>query len=59
MGFFQQILNAISPQLRKLVVEFILSLKEKAAATDNPLDDIVVALLISLFGISDKKDTPE
>ncbi|GAI83398.1 unnamed protein product, partial [marine sediment metagenome] len=42
MSFFIILLNAISPELRKLVVQFILSLKDKAAETDNPLDDIIV-----------------
>lgn len=53
MSIFAILLRAISPELRKIVVEFILSLKKKAAATDNPLDDIIVDILIQLLDIKE------
>jgi len=56
MTLIQLILKAISPELRKLIVDFILSLSKAAAKTDNPLDDILVGILITAFGISDKKE---
>ncbi len=55
MNIFQLILEAISPQLRKLIVDFIHSLSKAAAKTDNPLDDILVGILISVFAVKDKK----
>ncbi len=56
MGIIQILLTVISPELRKLIVDFILSLADAAAKTDNPLDDIIVGILISIFGIKDDKE---
>ena len=53
MDLIKIILNAISPQLRKLIVEFVLSLKAKAAETKNPLDDIVVEIFIKVLNIKE------
>lgn len=53
MDFIKILLYAVSPELRKLIVEFILSLKDKAAATDNPLDDIIVDILIKILDIKE------
>ncbi|MBA7607722.1 hypothetical protein ES703_14888 [subsurface metagenome] len=53
MALIKIILSAISPELRKLFVEFILSLKDKAAATTNPLDDIIVEVLIQILDIKE------
>ncbi|MQY79609.1 MAG: hypothetical protein GH151_10530 [Bacteroidetes bacterium] len=53
MDLIKIILNAISPSLRKLIVEFILSLRAAAKKTDNPLDDIIVEVLIKVFDIKD------
>ncbi|MBA7548480.1 hypothetical protein ES705_40940 [subsurface metagenome] len=53
MDFIKILLYAISPKLRKLVVEFVLSLKEAAAETDNPLDDIVVDIFIKILDIKE------
>jgi hypothetical protein len=53
MSIIQIIFNAISPDLRKLLVDFIKTLSEKAAKTDNPLDDIVINLIKQLFAIKD------
>ena len=57
MGFLQLLLKAMSPELRKLIVDFILSLRDAAVKTDNPLDNVLVDLLISSFAIDyDKVD---
>jgi len=56
MGFIQLLLNAISPQLRELIVDFILKFSSAAEKTDNPLDDIVAGLLITVFAIKNKKE---
>ncbi len=53
MNLIQLILAAISPELRKAVVEFVISLEAKAKTTPNPLDDIVVDILKTLLGIKD------
>ena len=54
MSIIQLLLAAISPTLRKLIVDFILSLSKAAAKTDNPLDDILVGILISVFVVPTK-----
>ncbi|MBA7656577.1 hypothetical protein ES703_64503 [subsurface metagenome] len=53
MDLIKIILSAISPTLRKLIVQFILSLRAHAKGTDNPLDDIIVEVLIKLFDIKE------
>ncbi|MBA7642990.1 hypothetical protein ES703_50700 [subsurface metagenome] len=53
MDIVKIILNAVSPKLRKLFVEFIRSLKVEAEKTSNPLDDIVVEILYGIFNIKD------
>ncbi|GAI69349.1 unnamed protein product [marine sediment metagenome] len=53
MDLITIILNAISPELRKLIVQFILSLRAAAKKTSNPLDDIFVEILIKIFGIKE------
>ena len=51
MGIVQQILKAISPALREMIVIFAQQLKEAALKTDNPVDDIAVYLLFLLLGL--------
>lgn len=53
MDLIKIILTAISPELRKLIVQFILSLRASAKKTSNPLDDIIVEILIKIFGIKE------
>ncbi|MBA7608297.1 hypothetical protein ES703_15474 [subsurface metagenome] len=53
MDLIKIILNAISPELRKIIVEFFLSLRAKAAETDNPLDDIIVEIFIKVLDIKE------
>ncbi len=53
MDLIKIILAAISPTLRKLIVQFILSLRKHAEGTDNPLDDVIVEVIIKLFDIKD------
>ena len=53
MDFIKILLYAVSPELRKLVVEFVLSLKKAAAKTDNPLDDIIVQVFIKILDIKE------
>lgn len=44
-----QIVKSISPEIKNLLNDFILSLHEKAKETDNPWDDIIVQLLADIF----------
>ncbi len=53
MDFIKILLYAVSPQLRKLIVEFVLSLKVAAAKTKNPLDDVVVDIFIKILDIKE------
>jgi hypothetical protein len=46
-------ISAISPELRKVLVNVFKSLMAAAAATDNKFDDLVVALLGALLGIDE------
>ena len=43
-------LGVITPQLRKGLNEFILTLEKQAKETPNPWDDIFVGLLKTLLG---------
>ncbi|MBA7628012.1 hypothetical protein ES703_35482 [subsurface metagenome] len=53
MSVIQVIFNAISPELRKLLIELINKLSKQAAKTDNPLDDIIVNLIKQLLAIKE------
>lgn len=44
-------LKTISPEIKKLLVEFIKELDIKAKATENPVDDFFVTFLAFLFEI--------
>ena len=41
----KKIMEFVSPELRKLQVDFVLDLEAKAAATPNPWDDVLVFVL--------------
>ena len=47
-----KILEFVSPELRKFLVDFILELDEKAKLTPNLWDDVLVFLLKKMFAIS-------
>ncbi|MBA7609459.1 hypothetical protein ES703_16650 [subsurface metagenome] len=53
MDLITIILNAVSPELRKLIVQFVRSLRAAAEKTKNPLDDIVVDILIKILSIKE------
>lgn len=59
MGFLQLLLKAISPELRNLIVDFILGLPKAVKKSDNPLDSIFVDLLISEFAVRYDKEVKE
>ena len=39
----------MSAEIKKAIIDFLKSLEVKAKATPNPLDDIVVVLLIAIL----------
>jgi len=47
------ILGTISPEIRNLLVEWVQNMERQAKATDNPYDDMFVAILKGLFQIPD------
>lgn len=47
------LLKAISPELRKALIDFIIHLGVMAKETPNPFDDVVVSVLKVLFGIKE------
>jgi len=51
MGIVQQLLKAISPALREMIVKYAQELRLLAQSTDNPVDDIGVYLLFLLLGL--------
>ena len=52
---FGALLAVVSPEIRKMLVEFLRDLKEQADATPNPLDDFLVNLLMKLVDVQPKK----
>jgi len=53
MIIIELILKAISPDLRKAIIDFIIHLGVLAEATPNPLDNVAVSILKVLFGIKE------
>lgn len=47
------VVGAASPEIRESLDTWIRELAEKARATPNPMDDILVGLLKALLGIKD------
>ena len=43
------LLRSISKQLRKSMIEFLKTLEKQAAQTDNPFDDMLIAVLRETF----------
>ncbi len=41
----EQVVNHVSPEIRKGMVEFVLKMEEQAKATPNPWDDIFVGIV--------------
>ena len=48
----QKIMELISPEIREMVVKFVLELEEKAKLTPNLWDDILVFALKKVLAIS-------
>lgn len=53
LNLLKMILDTISPELKKWIQEALLDLQKQAATTDNPWDDVFVALLLYLFGVEE------
>lgn len=51
-AILKTIMELVSPELRKLLVDFVLDLEVKAAATPNPWDDVLVLVLKKMLAIS-------
>lgn len=49
------VVRVISPELRELIEKVIKTLYDRALATDNPIDDILVKLIAELLDV----DLPE
>lgn len=47
------VVGAASPEIRENVKTWVADLAEKAKATPNPMDDILVGLLKTLLNIKD------
>ncbi len=48
----ERMINAVSPQIRQMLSDSLIKLWEEAEKTENPWDNIVIGLLMSLIGIS-------
>ncbi len=53
MNIIEIILNAISPILRKFIVDSVFRFRDLAKTTENPLDDVIAELLIKLLNIKE------
>ncbi len=51
LKFLPLLIQNITPELRKLLVDMIMQLEQKAQATTNPYDDAAVLLLKAAFSI--------
>ena len=49
----KNILELVSPELRKFIVDFILEFEEKAKLTPNLWDDVLALVLKKIFAIGD------
>lgn len=49
-AIIRNIVELISPEIRKALGEFLDSLEEKAKLTPNPADDIIVFVLKKVLG---------
>jgi len=47
------IMDSISPGLNNKITKFVSSLKEDAAESDNPLDNLFIGFLLHMFKIED------
>lgn len=45
----EAVINMISPELKEYLKKMILDLEDKAKATANPFDDLLVELLKNIF----------
>ncbi|NVM55342.1 MAG: hypothetical protein HWN66_16665 [Candidatus Helarchaeota archaeon] len=50
MIIIKQILELCSDPIRQMILEFLNSLRDTAAKTDNPFDDLAVHLLFIILG---------
>lgn len=49
MKILSTLIRSISPDVKKLIQNFIKDLEVKAQATKNPFDDILVDFLFAIF----------
>ena len=52
-GILQKMVNSISGELRKSIVEGLKKAREAAKLTDNKMDDILMDLLCFIFAVDD------
>jgi len=48
-----QVLQHVSPEIKKAIQGLLAELRTKAKATENPWDDILVEILIGIFEVKD------
>ena len=53
-GILAEILEKVSPEVRKLIKETVLKWKETAAETDNWYDDLLVDFLYDVLGFNEE-----
>lgn len=53
MQILPTLISQISPVLREMIKTFILELEKKAKESQNPFDDMFVALLKAVFDIEE------
>jgi len=53
-GLLISLLERMTPELRKGLCLFLKDWHERCKKTDNPIDDVISELLLSLFGCEDE-----
>jgi len=53
-GIIQKLLNDVSPEIRKMIKDFLVDLKVKADATENPWDDVLINFVLALMGFTEE-----
>lgn len=59
LPMFVHVLSTMTPEFRKTMIFALTNLKETAAQTPNPIDDIVVRMLMDILDIPNTANSYE
>jgi len=55
LGLVIEMIQRMTPELRKLLCNFLFELNEKAKKTDNPVDDLFCMLFLGLLACDEEE----